>query len=122
MARVSASRGRLNVAQMFSLDVQYERLSHLRFELPSDVAGEQVRFFERFRWLVRLGLIGYVLATIGGWVLFGARYDVAYYTLAIELLLIAVLAVSIWRMDGGVSGVLAHLRVLPSDLLDLVRR
>lgn len=77
---------------------------------------------ERFRWLVRLGLLGYTLATIGGWILFGARYDVAYYTLAIELVLVAVLAVSIWRMDGGVGGVLAHLRALPSDLADLIRR
>jgi hypothetical protein len=75
----------------------------------------------RFRWLVRLGLLGFVLATIGGWVLFGARYDVAYFDKAIEVVLVGVLAVSIVRFDGGFAGIVARLRALPADLAELVR-
>ena len=76
---------------------------------------------ERFRWLVRLALLGFVLATIGGWILFGARYDVAYFDKAIEVVLVGVLLVSIVRFDGGVSGVVRRLRALPAELADLVR-
>jgi hypothetical protein len=55
---------------------------------------------ERFRWFVRLGLIGYTLSVIVGWVLDGARYDVAYISKAIELALIALLAIDFARRDG----------------------
>lgn len=75
----------------------------------------------RFRWLVRLGLLAFVLATIGGWILFGVRYDVAYFDKAIEVVLVGVLVVSIYRFDGGPAGVLARLRTLPADLTDLLR-
>jgi len=30
--------------------------------------------FGRYRWLIRLALAGFTAATIGGWVLFGARF------------------------------------------------
>ena len=56
---------------------------------------------ERFRWLVRLGLIAYTLSVIGGWVVDGARYDVAYISKAIEVALIALLAVDFARRDGN---------------------
>jgi hypothetical protein len=77
--------------------------------------------FARFRWLVRLALLAFVLATIGGWIMFGARYDVAYFDKAIEVVLIGFLLVSIYRFDGGVAGVIAKLRALPADLSGLVR-
>lgn len=80
-----------------------------------------IPLFARFRWLIRLGLLGFVLATIGGWMMFGARYDVAYFSKAIEVVLIGFLVVSIYRFDGGVAGVIAHLRALPADLAGLVR-
>jgi hypothetical protein len=80
-----------------------------------------IPLFARFRWLMRLALLGFVLATIGGWVMFGARYDVAYIDKAIEVVLVGFLVVSIYRFDGGPSGVIAHLRALPADLADLVR-
>jgi hypothetical protein len=60
-----------------------------------------IGFAERFRWLVRLGLIAYTLSVIGGWVVDGARYDVAYATKAIELALVALLAVDFARRDGN---------------------
>jgi hypothetical protein len=42
----------------------------------------------RFRWFIRLGLIGYAVAAIVGWFLTGPRYDVAYLAKAIEVVLI----------------------------------
>ncbi len=80
-----------------------------------------IPLFARFRWLIRLALLGFTLLTIGGWVMFGARYDMAYVTKAIEAVLVAVLLVSIYRFDGGPAGVLAHLRRLPTELVGLVR-
>jgi len=80
-----------------------------------------IRLADRFRWLVRLGLLGFTLATIGGWILFGARYDVAYLSKGIEAVLVALLLVSIFRFDGGPTGVFARVRALPGDLIGLVR-
>ena len=76
---------------------------------------------DRYRWLIRLGLLGFVLATIGGWVMFGARYDMAYFSKAIEVVLIGFLVVSIFRMDGGPAGVVAGLRALPGEISGLLR-
>jgi hypothetical protein len=53
------------------------------------------------RWLVRLALIGFTTATIGGWLLFGTRFPLAYVDKGIEIVLIAVVAVELWRSDGG---------------------
>ena len=55
----------------------------------------------RFRWLVRLGLIGYAATTIIGWVLMGPRYETAYIAKAIEVVLIALLAIEFRRVDGN---------------------
>ncbi len=54
----------------------------------------------RFRWVVRLGLMGYATSTIVGWALMGPYYTTAYVAKAIELTLIAVLFVDFWRADG----------------------
>lgn len=58
-------------------------------------------FAIRFRWVVRLGLIGYAATAIVGWYLTGPRYDVAYLAKAIEVILIALLAVDFVRHDGS---------------------
>ena len=55
----------------------------------------------RFRWLVRLGLIGYAATAIVGWYLTGPRYDVAYLAKAIEVALIALLVIDFARHDGS---------------------
>lgn len=59
----------------------------------------------QIRWLVRLALMGLTAMTIGGWLLFGARFPLAYLDKAIEIALIAVLAFELWRIDGGPIGV-----------------
>ena len=55
----------------------------------------------RFRWLIRLGLIGYAVTAIVGWYLMGPRYDVAYIAKAIEIGLIALLAIEVRAYDGN---------------------
>src|SRR6478736_183320 len=55
----------------------------------------------RSRWLVRLALLGFVSMTIGGWVAFGARFDLAYIDKGIEAILVAVLLIELWLEDGG---------------------
>ena len=80
-----------------------------------------IPFLERFRWLIRLALLGFTLMTIGGWVLVGARYDMAYFTKAIEAVLVALLVISIYRFDGGPAGVVARLRKLPTELVGSMR-
>ncbi len=55
----------------------------------------------RWRWLIRLGLIGYAATAIVAWYLTGPRYDVAYLAKAIEVGLIALLAIEVLAYDGS---------------------
>ncbi|HEU0235998.1 MAG TPA: hypothetical protein VFR14_06100 [Candidatus Limnocylindrales bacterium] len=55
----------------------------------------------RFRWVVRAGLIGYALTTIVGWAIQGPYYSTAYLAKAIEVALIALVAVDFVRFDGN---------------------
>lgn len=55
----------------------------------------------RFRWVVRLGLIGYAATTIVGWAIQGPFYSTAYIAKAIEVALIVLVAVDFARMDGN---------------------
>jgi hypothetical protein len=64
------------------------------------------------RWLVRLALLGFTAATIGGWMLFGARFPLAYLDKAIEVALVGVIGYELWRLDGGPIGVARQARRL----------
>jgi hypothetical protein len=55
----------------------------------------------RIRWLVRLALIGFTAATIVGWLLVGARFQLAYMDKAIEIILILAVVSDLWLTDGG---------------------
>jgi hypothetical protein len=55
----------------------------------------------RFRWFIRLGLIGYAATTIIGWAIQGPYFETAYIAKAIEIALIALLAIDFARMDGN---------------------
>src|SRR3990170_7005983 len=90
-------------------------LNALGYATLAIAVAAPIRLAARFRWLVRLGLLGFTLTTIGGWILFGARYDVAYLSKGIEAVLVALLLVSIFRFDGGPAGVVTRLRALPAD-------
>jgi hypothetical protein len=55
----------------------------------------------RYRWFIRLGLIGYALTAIAGWYVMGPRYDVAYLAKGIEIVLIILLAIEVRAYDGN---------------------
>ena len=55
----------------------------------------------RYRWLIRAALIVFALMTIGGWLMFGARYSMGYLATGIEVGLIVLLFVEMLRYDGG---------------------
>ena len=55
----------------------------------------------RFRWVVRVGLIGYAATAIVGWAIQGPYYTTAYIAKAIEVALIVLLAVDFARHDGN---------------------
>jgi hypothetical protein len=76
----------------------------------------------QLRWLVRLALMGLTAMTIGGWLLFGARFPLAYVDKTIEVALIAVLAFELWRIDGGPIGVARKAKRLLGRLAGLARR
>jgi hypothetical protein len=55
----------------------------------------------RYRWVVRLGLMGYAATTIIGWAIQGPYYTTAYIAKGIEVALITLLAIDFARMDGN---------------------
>jgi hypothetical protein len=55
----------------------------------------------RFRWFIRLGLMGYAATAIAAWAVQGPYYTTAYIAKAIEVTLIVLLAVDFARMDGN---------------------
>jgi hypothetical protein len=55
----------------------------------------------RYRWVVRLGLIGYAAATIIGWAIQGPYFSTAYIAKGIEVALIILLAIDFARTDGN---------------------
>ena len=55
----------------------------------------------RFRWFIRVGLMGYAATTIIGWAITGPYYSTAYVAKAIEVALIALLAIDFVRFDGN---------------------
>ena len=71
----------------------------------------------RIRWLVRVALLGFTAATIGGWVLFGARFSLAYLDKGIELGLMAAIAFEMWRFDGGPIGIVRQAHRLVARLV-----
>ncbi len=65
----------------------------LALVLPGPVA--------RLRWLSRYALVGFTFVTIVGWLMFGARFDLAYLDKGIEVVLIGLVLIESWVIDGG---------------------
>lgn len=73
----------------------------------------------RLRWLVRLGLLAFTTATILGWVLFGARFPLAYVDKAVEVVLVAFLLAELWLIDGGPAGIIRRARTTAASVVAL---
>jgi hypothetical protein len=70
----------------------------------------------QMRWLVRLGLLGFTAATIGGWILFGARFPLAYIDKGVEAVVVTFLLLELWLEDGGPVGILHRGRALAAAI------
>ena len=55
----------------------------------------------RFRWVVRIGLMGYAATAIVAWALMGPYFTTAYIAKGIEVALITLLAIDFARHDGS---------------------
>jgi hypothetical protein len=60
----------------------------------------------RFNWLPRIALIGYAATSIVAWMVIGGFYWLGYLTKGIELTLIILVVVDIYRVHGGVIGLI----------------
>ena len=76
----------------------------------------------RFGWLPRVALFAFALATIVGWVVMGPRYDIAYLAKAIEVALLALLVIDMFRVYGGPGAMLVEARASVEELIGSVRR
>jgi hypothetical protein len=71
----------------------------------------------RFRWFVRLGLVGYAATAIAAWAVQGPYYTTAYIAKGIEIVLITLLVVDFARMDGNpINVVKSELALLTGKL------
>lgn len=77
---------------------------------------------QRFRWAPRAALAAYTLATIGGYLVIGPYFVLGWATKAIEVALLAGLAVLVWRDHGGIRGLIAEARASVSWALRSFRR
>jgi hypothetical protein len=75
-----------------------------------------------FRWLVRIALISFTLTTIVGWLLVGARFELAYFDKAIEVALIGTLLADAQRADGGRKEIGARVLGLARTVAGPLRR
>jgi hypothetical protein len=71
----------------------------------------------RFRWFIRIGLMGYAATAIVAWAVQGPYYSTAYVAKAIEVVLITLLAIDFALMDGNpVKVIKSELALLSSKL------
>lgn len=72
---------------------------------------------QRLRVLVLIGLAGYTIVTIVGWVVMGSRFDLAYFTKAVELVLLALIGIYLARHREEIVPALRYLRTLAMRVL-----
>ena len=67
---------------------------------------------QRLRPLVLLALMAYTAATIVGWLVMGPYFTLAYYTKAIEVVLIALVVIELYRTREAIVPAFRSLREL----------
>src|SRR3990170_3810178 len=103
-AAIHASLGGL----LFTLNAIGYASFAIALVLPGPPAG--------YRWLARLALLGFTAATIGGWLLFGARFPLAYLDKGIEVVLIDLVSVELWSLYGGPGEIVRGVRRIGTAL------
>ena len=58
----------------------------------------------RFRWFIRLGLMGYAVTTIIAWAIQGPYFQLAYIAKGVEITLIGLITVDVFRVYGSPVG------------------
>lgn len=76
----------------------------------------------RLRWAPRVALGAYALATIGGYLVIGPYFPLGWAAKAIEVALLAGLAVLVRRDHGGIPGIVSEARSSVSWVLRSLRR
>jgi hypothetical protein len=76
----------------------------------------------RFSWLPRVGLFGFALATIIGWMVMGPYYELAYIAKGIEVALLALLVIDSFRVYGGPAGLVTEAVASLQETLAAIRR
>ena len=67
-------------------------------------AAAPVALVERFSWFPRLALIGYTAMTIAGYLIVGPYFSLGFIAKGIEVALIAVLVIDVFRAHGSPMG------------------
>jgi hypothetical protein len=67
-------------------------------------AAAPFAMIERFSWFPRVALMGYAAMTIAGYLVMGPYFSLGFIAKGIEVALIAVLAVDIFRVYGSPMG------------------
>jgi hypothetical protein len=76
----------------------------------------------RFSWLPRVALIGYAAFSIVAWMVLGGFYWLGYLTKALELALIVLVIADVYRVYGGLTGLVRQAVDSLRWLVSLVRR
>jgi hypothetical protein len=63
---------------------------------------------ERFSWFPRVALVGYTAMTIAGYLIMGPYFSLGFIAKGIEVALVAVLVVDIFRVYGSPMGLIRN--------------
>jgi hypothetical protein len=67
-------------------------------------AAAPIRLVARFSWLPRVALAGYAALTIGAYLVIGPYFNLGWIAKAIELGIIGLVALDVYRVYGGPVG------------------
>ncbi len=81
-----------------------------------------VTILRRLRPLVLFGLAGYTMATIVGWLVMGPYFTLAYITKAVEVVLLGLIALQLYRTREEIVPCLRYLRALESQVARVALR
>lgn len=75
------------------------------------------RLIARYSWFPRVALIGYAMVTIVAWAVMGPYFPLAYFAKAVEVSLIAIIVIDIFRVFGSPA---AMARIAIASLRDAI--